>query len=147
MPQPDRKFGPTNAPLDSRSFGDHTNWTSALGCALVSFSNLDFSNLGDDASRIAALNLTASLIQKLLGCRQAFTNDFQIVVAITEFDHQLGQGDQVFDLETQRPAASAAHFLKLRPLILGHADVELECFFRHTPRLPDTYFELMRKYG
>jgi len=45
-------YGPTNAPLDSWSFYDHTNWTSDLGYAPVSFINLNFSYLGDGASLV-----------------------------------------------------------------------------------------------
>jgi hypothetical protein len=43
---------PTNTPLDSWSFHDPTNWTSDLGYAPVSFTNLSFSNLGDGASLV-----------------------------------------------------------------------------------------------
>ena len=42
--------GPTNAPLDSWSFHDNTNWTSDSGYAPVSFTNLNFSHLGDGSS-------------------------------------------------------------------------------------------------
>jgi hypothetical protein len=42
----------TNTPLDSWSFHDNTNWTSDLGYAPVSFTNLSFSNLGDGASLV-----------------------------------------------------------------------------------------------
>ncbi len=52
----------------------------------------------------------------------------------------------MFHLETQRTAAAAAHGLQFRALFLGHADVELECFFRHTRSVPDENFELMVKY-
>jgi hypothetical protein len=44
--------GPTNLPLDSWSFWDHTNWTSDAGYAPVSFTNLDFSCLGNGASLV-----------------------------------------------------------------------------------------------
>jgi hypothetical protein len=40
-------YGPTNTPLDSWSFSDHANWTSDLGYAPVSFTNISYSNLGD----------------------------------------------------------------------------------------------------
>ena len=39
-------------PLDSWSFHDHTNWTSDLGYAPVSFTNLGWSYLGDGASLV-----------------------------------------------------------------------------------------------
>ena len=44
--------GPTYTPLDSWSFNDHTNWTSDNGYAPISFTNLDFSHLGNGASLI-----------------------------------------------------------------------------------------------
>lgn len=40
------------AALDSWSFHDNTNWTSDLGYAPVSFTNLSFSELGDGASLV-----------------------------------------------------------------------------------------------
>jgi hypothetical protein len=43
---------PTYTPLDSWSFADSTNWTSDKGYAPVSFTNLDFSYLGDGASLV-----------------------------------------------------------------------------------------------
>jgi hypothetical protein len=49
---PGGKGGPTNTPLDSWSFSDHINWTSDLGYAPVSFTNLAYSNLGDGASLV-----------------------------------------------------------------------------------------------
>ena len=52
----------------------------------------------------------------------------------------------MFHLETQRTAAAAAHGFQFRALFLGHADVELECFFRHSRSVPDENFELMVKY-
>jgi hypothetical protein len=54
--------GPTNTPLDSWSFyTDHTNWTSDLGYSPVSFTNLNFSNLGDGASLVVDTNIPAWL--------------------------------------------------------------------------------------
>ena len=41
---------------------------------------------------------------------------------------QLGQGNQMFHLETQWAAAPTAHVFQFRALLLGHADVESECF-------------------
>jgi hypothetical protein len=59
---PGFKGGPTNAPLDSWSFyDDHTNWTSDLGYAPVSFTNLNFSYLGDGASLVVDTNIPAWL--------------------------------------------------------------------------------------
>ena len=49
---PGFKGGPTNTPLDSWSFKDSTNWTSDLGYAPVSFTNLDFSHLGNGSSLV-----------------------------------------------------------------------------------------------
>ena len=89
---------------------------------------------------------TGLLRQALFGSSQAFTRDFQIIVAIAKFDEQFGQGNQMFHLKTQRAAAAAAHGLQFRALFLGHTDVELKCFFRHTRSVPDENFELMGKY-
>ena len=89
---------------------------------------------------------TALLWQTFFGSGQTLARDFQIVVAIAKFNEQFGQGNQMFHLETQRTAAAAAHGLQFRALFLGHADVELECFFRHTRSVPDENFELMWKY-
>jgi len=58
---PGGKFGPTNAPLDSWSFSDHTNWTSDLGYPPVSFTNLNFAQLGDGASLVVDTNVPAWL--------------------------------------------------------------------------------------
>ena len=91
-------------------------------------------------------DLTAFFCQTFFGGGQTFTRDFQIIVAIAKFNEQFGQGNQMFDLETQRAAASAAHGFQFRALFLGHADVELECFFRHPRSVPDENFELMVKY-
>src|SRR5207244_2977678 len=55
------KYAPTNAPLDSWSFRDSTNWTSNLGYAPMSFTNLNHSYLGDGASLIVDTNLPAWL--------------------------------------------------------------------------------------
>jgi len=54
-------YGPTNTPLDSWSFHDNTNWTSDLGYAPVSFTNLNFSYLGDGASLVVDTNIPAWL--------------------------------------------------------------------------------------
>jgi hypothetical protein len=61
VPLPGGKFGPTNAPLDSWSFQDSTNWTSDLGYAPISFTNLNFSYLGDGASLVVDTNIPAWL--------------------------------------------------------------------------------------
>ncbi len=53
--------GPTNTPLASWSFLDHTNWTSDQGFAPVSFTNLAFSNLGDSQSLVVDTNVPAWL--------------------------------------------------------------------------------------
>ena len=59
FPGPD--YGPTNAPLDSWSFHDSTNWTSDLGHLPISFTNLNFCYLGDGASLIVDTNVPAWL--------------------------------------------------------------------------------------
>ena len=58
---PGFKGGPTNSPLDSWSFTDSTNWTSDLGYAPVSFTNLNFSNLGNGYSLVVDTNAPAWL--------------------------------------------------------------------------------------
>jgi hypothetical protein len=58
---PGGKFGPTNAPLDSWSFQDPTNWTDDAGNAPISFTNLAFSNLGSGASLVVNTNVPAWL--------------------------------------------------------------------------------------
>jgi hypothetical protein len=58
---PGWKGGPTNAPLDSWSFNDHTNWTSDLGYQPVSFTNLNFSYLGNGRSLVVDTNVPAWL--------------------------------------------------------------------------------------
>jgi hypothetical protein len=52
---------PTYTILDSWSFEDHTNWTSDYGYAPVSFTNLNFSQLGDGASLVVDTNEPAWL--------------------------------------------------------------------------------------
>ncbi len=58
---PGGKFGPTNTPLDSWSFSDHTNWTSDAGYAPVSFTNLNYSHLGNGSSLVVDTNVPAWL--------------------------------------------------------------------------------------
>jgi hypothetical protein len=52
---------PTNAPLDSWSFYDHTNWTSDYGYFPVSFTNIISSPLGDFNSLVMDTNVPAWL--------------------------------------------------------------------------------------
>ncbi len=61
VPLPGGKFGPTNTPLDTWSFNDSTNWTSDLGYAPVSFTNLNFSHLGNGDSLVVDTNIPAWL--------------------------------------------------------------------------------------
>ena len=82
----------------------------------------------------------------LFGYCQPFAHDFQIVIAIAKFNHEFGQGNQMFHLEAQRATAPAAHFFQFRPLFFRHADIILERFFCHTRSVPDGNSELMRKY-
>ncbi len=58
---PGFKGGPTNAPLDSWSFYDSTNWTSDLGYAPVSFTNLNYAHLGNGSSLVVDNNVPAWL--------------------------------------------------------------------------------------
>jgi len=58
---PGFKGAPTNAPLDSWSFHDNTNWTSDLHYAPVSFTNLNFSLLGNGSSLVVDTNIPAWL--------------------------------------------------------------------------------------
>jgi hypothetical protein len=53
--------GPAYVPLQSFSFYDTTNWTDDAGYAPVSFSNLNFSWLGNGRSLVVATNLPAWL--------------------------------------------------------------------------------------
>ena len=52
---------PNSVPLDSWSFRDSTNWTSDRGYAPLSFTNLNFSYLGDGASLVVNSNVPAWL--------------------------------------------------------------------------------------
>jgi len=58
---PGFKGGPTNAPLDSWSFNDHTDWTSDLGYQPISFTNLNFTMLGNGRSLVVDTNVPAWL--------------------------------------------------------------------------------------
>jgi hypothetical protein len=58
---PGGKSYPSYTPLDSWSFQDSTNWTSDLGYAPVSFTNLNFSRLGNGASLVVDTNIPAWL--------------------------------------------------------------------------------------
>jgi hypothetical protein len=102
--------------------------------------------LGKARAKCFSCDSTALLWQTLFGGGEAFPRNFQIVVVIAKFNEQFGESNQVFHLETQRAAAAAAHFFQFRALFLGHTDVELECFFRHTRSVPDKKYELMVKY-
>ena len=61
MPGDGGYSGPTYTPLDSWSFRDNTNWTSDHGYAPVSFTNLNFSYLGDGQSLVVDTNVPAWL--------------------------------------------------------------------------------------
>jgi hypothetical protein len=52
---------PTNKPIASWSFHDQTNWTSDQGYLPISFTNLNYSWLGNGASLVVATNLPALL--------------------------------------------------------------------------------------
>jgi Concanavalin A-like lectin/glucanases superfamily/Bacterial TSP3 repeat len=58
---PGFKGGPTNTPLASWSFQDHTNWTGDGGQVPISFTNLAFSNLGNGSSLVVETNSPAWL--------------------------------------------------------------------------------------
>lgn len=53
--------GPTNQPLDSWSFQDHTNWTDDESNAPISFTNITSSYLGNGNSLVVATNVPAWL--------------------------------------------------------------------------------------
>jgi hypothetical protein len=53
--------GPTNIPMDSWTFYDHVGWTSDNGYSPRSFTNLNFSTLGDGLSLVVDTNLPAWL--------------------------------------------------------------------------------------
>jgi hypothetical protein len=55
------KFGPTNTPLESWSFNDYTNWTDNDGYAPISFTNLNFSYLGNGRALVVDTNVPAWL--------------------------------------------------------------------------------------
>ena len=55
------KSSPSYTPLDSWSFYDNTNWTSDYGYAPVSFTNLNFSYLGNGSSLVVDTNVPAWL--------------------------------------------------------------------------------------
>jgi len=61
QPLPGGKFGPTNTPLMAWSFHDHTNWTDNDGYAPLSFTNLNYSYLGDGDSLVVDTNIPAWL--------------------------------------------------------------------------------------
>jgi hypothetical protein len=77
-------------------------------------------------------DLTAFFCQTLFGGGQTLARDFQIVVAITKLNEQLGQSDQMFNLIAQGPSAPTAHFFQFRPLFVGHANVKSEIFLCHS---------------
>ncbi|HTB84465.1 MAG TPA: LamG-like jellyroll fold domain-containing protein [Candidatus Sulfotelmatobacter sp.] len=52
-------YGPTYTPLGTWSFSDSYGWTSDKGYAPVSFTNLDYSYLGDGASLVVDTNIPA----------------------------------------------------------------------------------------
>jgi len=88
-------------------------------------------------------SLIALLCQKFLGLLQPFGCVLQIVVAVAKINQKFRKSNQVFDLKTQWTPAPFAHFLKFRPLIFGHSDIELPGFFCHALTLPNKNFELM----
>ena len=61
VPSPGGKYGPTNTPLDSWSFNDPTNWTSDSGYPPISFTNLNFDQLGNGRSLVVDTNIPAWL--------------------------------------------------------------------------------------
>ena len=70
----DGSSGPTNTPLDSWSFQDHTSWRDDAGNAPMSFTNLAFSNLGDGASLVVDTNVPAWLQYYVYEPTNAATN-------------------------------------------------------------------------
>jgi len=58
---PGGKGGPTNTPLMSWSFNDYTNWTDDGGYAPLSFTNLNFSHLGNGRALVVDTNVPAWL--------------------------------------------------------------------------------------
>jgi len=93
------------------------------------------------------INGSAALFRHtFFGGHETFLHNFQVVVAVAKFNHQLGQGNHVLDLKTQRTPAPPTHFFQFCPLFFRHADVELKRFFGHCLSLPDRNFDLMGKY-
>ena len=54
-------YGPTNTPLESWSFYDHTNWTDDDGYPPISFTNLNYAQLGNGRSLVVDTNIPAWL--------------------------------------------------------------------------------------
>jgi hypothetical protein len=61
VPSPGGKYGPTNTPLDSWSFNDHSNWMSDSGYLPISFTNLNFVMIGNGKSLMVDTNVPAWL--------------------------------------------------------------------------------------
>lgn len=76
-------------------------------------------------------DLLALLFYQLFGRRQLLAGYFQIVISVTEFNYELGEGNQMFDLEAQGAPPAAAHFFEFRPLLVGHANIESDILFGH----------------
>lgn len=70
--------------------------------------------------------------QKFFGSGQTLMRCFQIVIAVTKFDKQLAQSNQVFNLIAQSPSTTTAQFIKFSPLLIGHTDIKSEIFLCHS---------------
>jgi hypothetical protein len=77
-------------------------------------------------------DLTPPFRQTLFGNGQTIARFFQIIVAIAKFHKQLAQSNQVFNLIAQSPPTTTAQFIKFRPLLIGHTDIESEIFLCHS---------------
>lgn len=77
------------------------------------------------------------LQEKLLRFGQPLSYHVEIVIAACELDHELAQGDEVLHLVAHRTSAAATHLLKLRSLLFGNAEIELERLLRHADALAD----------
>jgi hypothetical protein len=87
---------------------------------------------------------TNLLWRTLFRSGEPFTHNFQIVVAIAKFNYKLGEGTQMFHLESRRDVNSLANQSPVRsrsPLFeLNHRPTPV---FRHSQNTPHLCLELL----
>ena len=95
--RPALRVGPTNTPLDSWSFNDHTNWTSDSGYPPISFTNLNFSHTRQRRSLVVDTNIPAWLqynVYENIGTTNLtvmFRHRNFLVCALVLVEHQCGR--------------------------------------------------------